>query len=141
MTTTADLMFDRDITTGVVGHLTTLFDGVGTVPVVDDYEPGMAQVRLDPTDPTATEGWVAVAGMTIDHRPGWVLIPTVAYIDAEGKWFMTADDERPSRYPHLIDLHLDLDAPIDTVASVIYSATFASLNGMGAEEFDTIFGL
>lgn len=137
----ADLMFDHDITLGVVGHLTPLFDGHGTTPVADEYEPGMWQVRLDPTDPEATNGWVAVAGTTTNGMPGWVLIPTVATTDAKGtRWFMTADDDNPSRYPHLIDLYLNLNAPIDTVAHMIYTYTFATLTGMGDDEINTILG-
>lgn len=144
MTTTADLMFDRDITLGVAGHLSRLFDGFGTTPEAEEYEPGMWQVRLNPTDPEAVNGWVAVAGFTPGGLPGWVLLSTVrmpSYIAPGDTVFQTADDERPSRYPAETDLHLDLNAPIDTVASVIYSATFASLNGMGAEEFNATFGL
>lgn len=140
-TSTADLMFDRDITVGVVSHLATLFAGTGTMPHAEEYEPGMWQVRLDPTDPTVTGGWVAVAGTTTSGLPGWALIPTVAYTDRDGRvWYMTADDENPSRYPHLTDLGQDLDAPIDTVASLIYTLTFATLTGAGDDEFNAITG-
>lgn len=139
-TSTADLMFDHDIALGVVGELSRLFDGHGTIPVVEEYEPGMSQVRLDPIDPDVTNGWVAVGGTTNNGLPGWVLIPTVAYTDAHGTSFMTADDDNPSRYPHLIDLRLNLDAPIDTVAHMIYTYTYATLTGMGDDEINAILG-
>lgn len=142
---TLDLMFDRDITIGVVGHLVSMFDGLGTTPAAEEYEPGMWQVRLDPTDPEADNGWIAVAGQNSSGQPGWVLLSTVRTQDPEGNpegtFFVTADDENPSRYPTESNLHLDLNVPIDTVASVIYSVTFGSLNGMGADEFNAAFGL
>ena len=91
-TSTADLMFDHDITLGVVGHLNGLLDGFGAAAVAEEYEPGMWQIRLDPTDPKAENGWIAVAGTTANGLPGWVLLSTVRFTDGESVWFVTADE-------------------------------------------------
>lgn len=52
--------------------------------VVDEFEPGMFQVRIDPIDRTTERGWVAVAGQgnDIDRAWGWFVIETA--LDTEG---------------------------------------------------------
>ena len=122
-----DLMFDRDITIGVTGHLNSLIDGFNGPAVAEEYEPGMWQIRLDPTDPNAVNGWIAVAGQNSGGTPGWVLLSTVRIDTPNGAGFVTADDEFPSRYAHETNLHLMLNSAIDTVADVIYVTTYASL--------------
>lgn len=113
---TADLMFDEDLSLGVA----SLISQRGTPAVCDHYEVGMFQVRIDPTDPTGQYGWVAVPGETPNGLPGWMLLSTVADTTASGaRHFYTADDEAPSIYPHVTDLNLSLDTPIDTVADAV----------------------
>jgi hypothetical protein len=140
-TSTADLMFDCDITLGVAGHLALRFDCFGTNPRAEEYEPGMWQIRLDPTDPEAENGWIAVAGQTSSGMPGWVLLSTVRVASSTYSGFVTTDEEHPSRYPAETNLNLDLNAPIDLVAETIYVTTFASLNGMTRDEFRDTYGL
>jgi hypothetical protein len=65
-------MFDRHIAERVVALLNT-FD----IPAdVDEYEMGMCQVRIDPTDRTQPHGWVFVAGQGNDMTLGWFAIKT-----------------------------------------------------------------
>lgn len=114
--TAADLMFDRDLTVGVASILAQS----GMLAEAEEYEPGMWQIRISPTNPAATYGFIAVAGETPNGLPGWVLLSTVKSISASGTVeFFTSDDEFPSIYPHLTNLGLDLNAPIDTVATMI----------------------
>jgi hypothetical protein len=113
---TSDLMFDEDLSVGVA----SLISQRGTPAVCDHYEVGMCQVRIDPTDPTDRYGWVVVPGETPNGLPGWVLLSTVAETNASGtRHFYTADDETPSIYPHITDLNLMLNAPLDAVADTV----------------------
>lgn len=112
----ADLMFDRDLTVGVASILAQ----TGMLAEAEEYEPGMWQIRISATDPTAQYGFIAVAGETPNGLPGWVLLSTVKATSASGTVeFYTADDEFPSIYPNLTNLGLDLNTPIDAVATMI----------------------
>lgn len=65
-------MFDANIAERVVALLNT-FD----IPAeADHYEPGMCQVRVDPTARTTDHGWVFVAGQGNDMTLGWYAIET-----------------------------------------------------------------
>lgn len=115
-TDAADLMFDRDLTVGVA----SLLAQSGMLAEAEEYEPGMWQIRINPTNPDAQYGFLAVAGQTPSGTPGWVLLPTVKATSASGTGeFYTADDEFPSIYPDLTNLGLGLNTPIDTVAIMI----------------------
>ena len=101
-----NLLFDPALTERV----TDAVNALGVPAVVDHYEPGMAQVRLDPTD-GAPSGYVAVAGTTDDGREQWVLVET----DRIESGFYNTNGK-------VTDLRLDHDAPVDAVARAIVDA-------------------
>lgn len=80
-----DYTYDEDRAERVVA----LLDALDVPAVVDQFEPAMFQVRLDPAD-RATNGWVAIAGPVAGFGLGWFVIETtldpddLAYVVASG---------------------------------------------------------
>lgn len=114
-------MFDGDIAERVVALLNT-FD----IPAEADwYEPGMCQVRVDPTDRTQPHGWVFVAGQGNDMTLGWFAIETTGQsgprADLHRTLYFTTDDFEP--------LHLGL--PISAEPGQIAPAIMAFLRDRG----------
>ena len=101
-----DYLFDGAIAERVVGLLTAL----GVEATVEEYEPGMHQVRLDPSDRRTRHGWVAVAGQGEDMNLGWFLIETSR--DTDGR-YTTTDGYTP------ISLGLPISAEPAQVATAI----------------------
>jgi hypothetical protein len=107
-----NLLFDPTLTEEVSAALVAL----GAPAVVDHYEPGMAQVRLDPTD-DRPKGYVAVAGTTNSGVESWVLMDTVR--DDSGFYDTTGT---------FVDLDLAHDTDVEVVARAIVRATFLDAN-------------
>jgi hypothetical protein len=105
-----NLLFDPTLTAEVTDALTVL----GTPAVVDHYEPGMAQVRIDPTD-GAQKGFVAVAGTNNSGTETWVLMDTVR--DESGFYDTTGT---------FVDLDLAHDTDVEVVARAIVRAMFVA---------------
>lgn len=124
-----DLMFDADLSAAVASFLVREHD----LPAeVEEYEIGMSQVRMDPTDTSVDHGWVAVAGETTNSGPGWVLIPTSREVlnrDALGEpldiYYGTIDPGLVED-AGAIDLGLNLNEAPDKVAEAIAEAIAAA---------------
>lgn len=110
-----NLLFDPTLTAEVTDALTTL----GLPAVVDHYEVGMAQVRLDPADGGPT-GFVAVAGTNNSGAETWCLIDTVR--DESGFYDTTGA---------FVDLDLAHDTDAEVVARAIVHAMFVAADPRG----------
>lgn len=100
-------MFDGAIAERVVALL-NVFD----IPAeVEEYEPGMHQIRLDPVDGSTQSGWIAVAGQGNDMTLGWFAIRTTRYENGHG--FEPMDFFEP------VSLNLPISAEPGQVAPAI----------------------
>lgn len=103
-----NLLFDPTLT----AEVTDAVNALGAPAVVDHYEPGMAQVRIDPSD-GGPRGFVAVAGTNNSGTETWCLIDTVR--DESGFYDTTGS---------FVDLDLTHDTDAETVARTIVHAIF-----------------
>lgn len=79
----------------IAQRVTDLLNALDVPAALDHYEPGMFQVRLDPTDRTQPHGWIAVAGTDTDGEPGWLVLKTSR--DDDFDFYDTAEDIAPIR--------------------------------------------
>lgn len=114
-----DYMFNGDIAERVVDLLNAL-----DIPAEADwYEPGMCQVRVDPTDRTQPHGWVFVAGQGNDMTLGWYAIQTTSEAaprsGEDRVIFYTTDDFTP----------ISLGLPVSAEPAQVATAIMAFLAG------------
>lgn len=120
--TTEDAAYDFAYANRVAAALNDgRLDETGITAVAEEYDIGMAHIRLDPVDGAAT-GYVAIAAAANSSGPGseagWALIPTtrIATSDADGTGYYDTDEA-----PDVVELDLPLDTDPETVADAIAS--------------------